>query len=80
MYLLGLSLIFLALKLFGVSPVADLSWWWMLAPFALTALWWHWSDSSGRTRRRALEQLEQRNSERLSRRKQALGPGPRNPH
>ena len=40
MYLLGLSLLILALKYFEIGPVATWSWWWVLAPFAATALWW----------------------------------------
>ena len=34
MYLLGLSLVLLALKYFEIGPVAAWSWWWVLAPFA----------------------------------------------
>ena len=32
MYLLGLSLVLLALKYFEIGPVAAWSWWWVLSP------------------------------------------------
>ena len=57
MYLLGLSLLMLALKYFEIGPVATWSWWWVLAPFAATALWWAWADSTGYTKRKAMEKI-----------------------
>jgi small Trp-rich protein len=79
MYLLGLSLVLLALKYFEVGPVAAWSWWWVLAPFGATALWWAWADSTGYTKRKAVEKMEQRKRERLDKQKEALGMRPRKP-
>src|SRR6218665_714079 len=73
MYLLAVSLVLLALKYFEVDPFAAMSWWWMLVPFALTASWWFWSDSSGYTKRKAQEKMDQRRQERPDKHKRALG-------
>jgi small Trp-rich protein len=35
-----ICLIILAMKLLEVRPVADWSWWWVMAPFALLFFWW----------------------------------------
>ena len=79
MYLLGLSLVLLALKYFEIGPVAAWSWWWVLAPFGLTALWWAWADSTGYTKRKAMEKMEQRKQDRINKNKEALGIRPRKP-
>jgi small Trp-rich protein len=65
MYLLVVGLILGGLKLFEVDPVAQWGWWWVLSPFALAALWWWFADASGYTKRKAMEQEEQRKQQRL---------------
>ena len=60
--LLGVLLV--ALKLVGLEPVAEWSWFVVLAPFALAVAWWVWSDKSGRTRRQAMRKDQQRKDER----------------
>ena len=55
MYLLLIGILGLALKYLEIGPVADLSWWWVLSPFALAVAWWSWADSSGYTKRKELE-------------------------
>lgn len=77
MYLLGLGLVLLALKYLAVAPVADWSWWLVLAPFALAAVWWAWADASGYTRRKSVEREEARRQARVERNRQALGQGGR---
>jgi len=72
MVFLVLALILLVLKLAGVEPVAQWSWWWVLSPFALAALWWLWSDLSGRTKRLAMQADAQRKADRLSESKKRL--------
>ena len=79
MYLLGLALLILALKYFEIGPVATWSWWWVLAPFAATALWWAWADSTGYTKRKAMEKMDQRKKDRINKHKEALGIRPRKP-
>jgi small Trp-rich protein len=72
MYLLGLGLILLILKYTGIGPVAALSWWWVLAPFALAVAWWAWADNTGYTKRKAMAREDKRRDERRARTKNAL--------
>jgi len=72
MYLLGLGLIFLLMKSIGWEPVANWSWWWVMAPFGLAVLWWAWADNTGYTKRKAMEQEDKRRDERRHRTKEAL--------
>ena len=55
-----------------IGPVADWSWWWVLSPFALAVVWWLWADTSGYTKRKAMEREDQRIKERRERTKDAL--------
>lgn len=69
--LLGLAL--LAMKALEYGPVAEWSWWLVLAPFGLAVLWWAFSDATGRTQRIAIEKMEKRKVERRQRDMEALG-------
>jgi small Trp-rich protein len=73
MYLLGLGIILLAMKYLEFGPVADWSWWVVLAPFALAVAWWSWADSSGYTKRKAMEREDARRQARIDRNKEAIG-------
>jgi len=73
MYLLGLGIILLLLKWQAVWIFADLAWWWVLAPFVGTVLWWAWADASGYTKRKAMERDDERKLERINRQRKALG-------
>jgi small Trp-rich protein len=79
MYLLGLSLVLLALKYFEIGPVATWSWWVVVGSFGVTALWWGWADSTGYTKRKAVEKMEKRKQDRINKSKEALGMRPRKP-
>lgn len=72
MYALGLGCLLLLLKIAEVGPVAALSWWWVMAPFALAVFWWSWADSTGYTKRKAMEQTERGRQERRDRIKEKL--------
>ncbi|MDO8317630.1 TIGR04438 family Trp-rich protein [Rhodoferax sp.] len=72
MYLLVLGIVLLLLKYLGIEPLADWSWWWMLTPFVLAVVWWSWADSSGYTKRKAMEQEAEKMQERRDRTKSAL--------
>ncbi len=72
MYFLGLGLILLVLKYSEIGPVAALSWWWVALPFCLTVAWWAWADSTGYTKRKAMELEDKRRARRRDRTKQAL--------
>lgn len=71
--LLGLAL--LAMKFAEIGPVANWSWWIVIAPFGLAVAWWAWADSTGLTQRRAIAKMERRKGERRERDVQALGLG-----
>jgi small Trp-rich protein len=73
MYLLILGLVVLVLKYFGVGFMAELSWWWVAAPFALTVLWWYWADATGYTKRKEMEKMDRRRHSRIDRHRKAMG-------
>ena len=73
MYLLGLGIILIAMKYLEFEPVAAWSWWWVLSPLAAAVAWWSWADSSGYTKRRAMEREEERRQGRIDRQKTAIG-------
>ena len=54
------------------NPLAQWSWWLVLTPFALAAVWWTWADATGYTKRKAMEQDDKRRDERRTRTKEAL--------
>jgi small Trp-rich protein len=73
MYLLGLGLVLLALKYLAVDPVAAWSWWLVMAPFGLAVAWWAWADSTGFTKRKAMERENRRRDARIEASREALG-------
>jgi len=77
MYLLVLGIILLAMKYLEIGPVAEWSWYAVLSPFALAALWWTWADWSGYTKRKAMQREDARKQARLERQKENLGLGPK---
>ena len=79
MYMLVLGIALSLLKYLDIAPVAQWSWWWVLSPFAVTILWWAWADSTGYTKRKAMEKMDQRKKDRIDKQKQALGMQPRKP-
>jgi small Trp-rich protein len=62
-----------ALKLLDVAPVAEWSWWGVLSPFPLAALWWWWADASGYTRRKEMDKMDERKVARRRKSLEALG-------
>jgi small Trp-rich protein len=75
MLLLGLGIIFLAMKYLEIGPVALWSWWVVLSPFALAVAWWSWADWSGYTKRRAVDRENARKQARIDKSREALGLG-----
>jgi len=73
MYFLGLGIALIAMKYLEIGPVAGWSWWWVLTPFALAAAWCAWADSSGYTKRKAMERENERRQDRIDRQKTAIG-------
>ena len=73
MYLVILGIALLAAKVLEYGPIAQWSYAWVLAPFAGAVLWWHFADSSGWTKRREMNRMEDRKKKRRERALQALG-------
>ena len=73
MYLLGLGFVLLHMKYLEMGPVATWSWWIVLTPFALAVVWWAWADSSGYTKRKAMEREDARRKARVDKNKEAIG-------
>lgn len=72
MYLLGLGIVLLILKLMELTFVAQWPWWQVMIPFGLTIVWWMWADHSGYYSRREMEKLESRRQARIKRAKDDL--------
>lgn len=71
-----IGVLFVLLKLGGwVQFHADEFWAWaiVLSPFPLALLWWGWSDSSGRTQRKAMDSLDAKKAARRQQQMEALG-------
>jgi small Trp-rich protein len=77
MYLLGLGLIFLVMKYLEIGPVATWDWWYVMAPFGLAVVWWAWADSSGYTKKKAMERENARRQVRIDSNHEALGTMPK---
>lgn len=73
MYFLGLGIVLLVMKYMELGPVAGWSWLLVLAPFGLAVAWWAWADSSGFTKRKAMERENARKQDRINRNKAAIG-------
>jgi len=73
MIFLILGLIFTFFKWQEIGPIAAWSWWTVLTPYALAALWWTWADYSGYTKRVEAKKMAERKQKRINRYKEALG-------
>ncbi len=73
MYFLLIGIAALVMKYLEVGPVAALSWWIVLSPFALAVAWWSFADSSGYTKRVEMEQMEKRKQDRLDKQRDQMG-------
>lgn len=83
MLFIVIGVVLVALKLMGVSPMADWNLeftgdlWKLVWPFVAALVWWAWSDASGLTKRREMERDEQRKAERRERALENMGLGPK---
>ncbi len=77
MYLLIVGILLMLMKYMEFGFAADISWWWVLAPFALAVVWWAWADSTGYTRRKAMEKMDQKKKDRIDKQREALGIKPK---
>jgi small Trp-rich protein len=85
MFFIIIGILLIALRIAGVSPMADWNLelfgdlWKLALPFILALVWWAWADASGLTKRREMEKDEQRKVERRARNVENLGLGPKGP-
>ena len=77
MYFLLLGIVGLLLKYLEIGPVAALSWWLVLTPFALAVAWWAWADASGYTKRKEMQKMDKRKQDRIDKQRTAMGVGVR---
>ncbi len=73
MYAVIVGLLLLVAKVADFGPFGSWSWWIVLAPFAVAAVWWQFADSTGITKRREIERIEQRKADRRAKAMEALG-------
>ena len=76
MYLLFLGIALMLMKYLEFGPVAAWSWLWVLSPFALAVVWWFWADTTGYTKRRAMDRMDEKKKARLDKQREALGLNP----
>ena len=76
MYFLLLGLVGLVLKYLEIGPVAALSWWVVLVPFGLAAVWWAWVDHFGYTKKIEMRKMDQRKQDRIDKQRKAVGMPP----
>ncbi|MFM2067521.1 MAG: hypothetical protein RLZZ584_2430 [Pseudomonadota bacterium] len=70
-----LGVVLLLLRALELWPVADLSWWWVIAPFVAALVWWAIKDSTGWTEKEQMRLIEEKKAERRRRALEALGQG-----
>ncbi len=58
MYLVWLGVILIGLKALEVGPMAEISWWWVLAPLAVAFVWFEWVEKWFGRDRRNVEHIE----------------------
>ena len=75
MPLVIVGVLLLAAKMAEYGPFATWSWWIVLAPFGLAVLWWEFADSSGWTKRRVMDKMEERKVKRRKSMMESLGLG-----
>jgi small Trp-rich protein len=73
MLFLGLGIVLLALKYLEIGPVAELTWWWVMSPFAAAVVWWAYADWSGYTKKKSMERENARKQARIDKSREKLG-------
>ena len=72
MYLLIVAVILTLLKWQNIEPVASWSWLIIIGVYAATAVWWTVADSTGFTKRKAIEREDKVKNDRTERHREAL--------
>lgn len=58
------GVLLLLMKLADFGPVGAWSWWLVLSPFGAAALWWWWADTTGWTKQREINKMEEKKRQR----------------
>ncbi|MEO8836740.1 MAG: TIGR04438 family Trp-rich protein [Caldimonas sp.] len=78
-----IGVVLIVLNLAGIGIIGTWDWhitgdiWKFFLPFILAALWWVWSDKSGLNKRREMDRMEKKKSDRRKENLVALGMNPR---
>jgi small Trp-rich protein len=73
------GVILIVLNLLGIGPFGEWTWtltgdlWKFALPFIFAVIWWSWSDSTGLTKRREMDRMDERKEERRLKNMDALG-------
>jgi small Trp-rich protein len=73
MFFLLIGIVALTLKYLEIGPVATWSWFIVLSPFALAAVWWWYADATGYTKRKEVEKMDKRRQDRIDKQRDAMG-------
>lgn len=83
MFFVAVGVVLIVLNLLSIGPVGAWTWnltgdlWKFVMPFAFALGWWAWSDTTGLTKRREMERMDQRKESRRQKNMEALGLNPR---
>ena len=68
MWLVWFALVFLLLRWFEIGPVATVSWWWVVLPFALAFVWFEFIEKNlGLEKKKAMDEMEAQKKARIKR-------------
>lgn len=66
MWLLWVGVALLVLKLIGIGPFGDLSWWWVVLPLVAAFIWFEvFERRLGLDKKKAFDELERARQERI---------------
>jgi len=60
MYFIVIGVILLTMWMADLGPVGGWAWWAVLWPFPCAVLWWWFADSTGWTKRREMDKMEEK--------------------
>jgi small Trp-rich protein len=79
MFFVAIGVLLILLNLLGIGPMGDWNWnltgdlWKFALPFVCAIGWWAWSDSTGYTKQREMDRLDERKEARRQKNLDALG-------
>ena len=79
MFFVVIGVALILLNLLGIGPFGAWTWnltgdiWKFALPFVFAIAWWAWSDSTGRTKRREMERMDEKKEDRRLKQMDSLG-------